>query len=55
VHEGERDYAAVYPRPLQRVVDCLRAHATWEAVLANLPDVAELTADADTVRTTATG
>lgn len=45
VHEGERDFAPIYPRPLQSVVDCLRAHATWDAVLANLPDAESLTAD----------
>jgi len=44
-HDGEHDFAPIYPRPLQSVVDCLRAHATWNAVLENLPDAESLTAD----------
>lgn len=49
-HDGERDFAPIYPRPLQSVVDCLRAHATWDAVLKNLPDAESLTADSAMVR-----
>lgn len=45
VHDGERDFAPIFPRPLASVVDCLRTHATWDAVRDNLPDAESLTAD----------
>jgi transglutaminase-like putative cysteine protease len=41
-HPGERDFPQIFARPLDLVVDCLRRHATWDAVRANLPDVEQL-------------
>jgi transglutaminase-like putative cysteine protease len=37
--EGERDFADVWAEPLPRVVSALRAHATYDAVWRELPDV----------------
>lgn len=34
----ERDFQEVLPDPLPVVVRALRTHATWDAMLANLPD-----------------
>jgi transglutaminase-like putative cysteine protease len=34
----ERAFAEILPDPLPVVVDALRAHPTWDAMLANLPD-----------------
>jgi transglutaminase-like putative cysteine protease len=34
----ERAFAEILPDPLQVVVEALRAHSTWDAMLANLPD-----------------
>jgi len=34
----ERDFPDVLADPLPVVVDALRAHSTWDAMLANLPD-----------------
>jgi transglutaminase-like putative cysteine protease len=42
VHAGERDFALILAKPLPVVVDCLRTHATWDAVLAHLPDAQSL-------------
>jgi len=42
VHAGELDFPLIFARPLPVVVSCLRTHATWEAVLANLPDAQSL-------------
>jgi transglutaminase-like putative cysteine protease len=44
-HPGERDFPFIYARPLPAVVHCLRSFATWQAVLANLPDALELPSD----------
>jgi len=41
-HEGERDFALIYPRPLREVLHCLRSYATWDEVRANLPDAERL-------------
>ena len=35
---GERAFPDILPDPLAVVVEALRAHATWDAMLANLPD-----------------
>jgi transglutaminase-like putative cysteine protease len=35
---GERVFPDILPDPLPVVVEALRAHATWDAMLANLPD-----------------
>ena len=37
--EGEFNLPEIYAEPLPAVVNALQAHATWDAVLANLPDV----------------
>lgn len=37
---GERDLAGLYAEPLAQVVTALSAHATWDALLAHLPDIA---------------
>jgi transglutaminase-like putative cysteine protease len=34
----ERTFPDILPDPLAAVVDSLRAHSTWDAMLANLPD-----------------
>jgi transglutaminase-like putative cysteine protease len=34
----ERDFPDILPDPLPVVVDALRSHHTWDAMLANLPD-----------------
>lgn len=34
----ERAFREILPDPLPAVVDALRAHPTWDAMLANLPD-----------------
>ena len=39
--DGERDLPGVYADPLPQVVAALRSHATWDALAADLPDVAE--------------
>jgi hypothetical protein len=36
---GERDLPEVFDAPLPVVIDALRAHATWDEMLVNLPDV----------------
>jgi len=36
---GEKDFPEILPAPLQAVVDALRSQNTWDAMLANLPDV----------------
>jgi transglutaminase-like putative cysteine protease len=36
---GERNLPEIYVEPLPEVVHALRSHETWDAVLANLPDV----------------
>lgn len=36
--DGEQDFPFIFARPLASVVRCLRTHATWDAVLADLPD-----------------
>jgi len=41
-NDGERDFPLIFDRPLEVVVRCLRDHATFEAVLANLPDAEAL-------------
>lgn len=38
---GEFDLPGVYPTPLPKVVDALRQHLTWDALLVNLPDLTE--------------
>jgi transglutaminase-like putative cysteine protease len=35
---GERAFPDILPDPLPAVVEALRAHATWDEMLANLPD-----------------
>jgi transglutaminase-like putative cysteine protease len=35
---AERIFSEVLPDPLPLVVEALRAHSTWDAMLANLPD-----------------
>jgi transglutaminase-like putative cysteine protease len=37
--EGERDLPGLHAQPLPAVVACLTRNATWEAALADLPDV----------------
>jgi transglutaminase-like putative cysteine protease len=37
--EGEYDLPGIHAEPLGKVVSALRTNATWDAVLANLPDV----------------
>jgi hypothetical protein len=37
--EGERDLPGIYAEPLPEVIHALGSHKTWDAVLANLPDV----------------
>ena len=34
----ERAFGDILPDPLPVVVEALRAHATWDVMLANLPD-----------------
>ncbi|TWU29698.1 transglutaminase-like domain-containing protein [Bythopirellula polymerisocia] len=36
--DGEQELPDIYAEPLPVVVESLRTHATWDAVLANLPD-----------------
>ena len=38
--DGEADFPEIWPDPAPIVVECLRRFADWEAVLANLPDIA---------------
>ena len=38
-HPGEADLPGVHAAPLPVVVDALRRHATWDALLADLPDL----------------
>ena len=38
--EREADFSEIWPDPVPIVVECLHRFAGWEAVLANLPDVA---------------
>lgn len=42
VNPGEVDFPHVFDRPLEVVVQCLRANPSWDAVLANLPDATDL-------------
>jgi transglutaminase-like putative cysteine protease len=37
-HDGEKNLPEIYAEPLPVVVQALRSHQTWDAVLANLPD-----------------
>lgn len=37
--EGECDLPGIHAEPLPEVIHALRSHKTWDAVLANLPDV----------------
>lgn len=37
--DGECNLPEIYAEPLSAVVNVLQSHATWDAVLANLPDV----------------
>jgi transglutaminase-like putative cysteine protease len=37
--EGERNLPDIYAEPLPQVVQTLRSRKTWDAVLANLPDL----------------
>lgn len=37
---GERDIDGLFAEPLLEVVAALSSHATWDALLANLPDMA---------------
>lgn len=37
--EGEKNLLDIHAEPLHQVVHTLRNHKTWDAVLANLPDV----------------
>lgn len=37
--DGECNLPEIYAEPLSAVVHVLQTHATWDAVLANLPDV----------------
>lgn len=46
VTEGEMDLPEIWPEPLKVITDTLENHATWQAVLANLPDI-ELLPNAD--------
>jgi len=36
---GEKDFSEILHAPLQTVVDALRSQSTWDAMLANLPDM----------------
>jgi transglutaminase-like putative cysteine protease len=36
---GEKNLPDIYAEPLREVVQALRSHKTWDAVLANLPDL----------------
>jgi transglutaminase-like putative cysteine protease len=36
---GEADLPEIWPDPLPSVVEALRAHKTWDALWANLPDI----------------
>ena len=38
---GEQDLPEILHAPLQIVVDALREHTTWDAMLENLPDIVE--------------
>ena len=38
-HPGEADLPGIHAAPLPVVVDALRRHATWDALLAALPDL----------------
>lgn len=40
IQEGERDFSEIWPDPVPIVVDCLRSNRGWQAVKANLPDIA---------------
>jgi transglutaminase-like putative cysteine protease len=40
--QGERNLPTIYAEPLREVVSALRTNTTWDAVLANLPDAADL-------------
>lgn len=37
--EGEYNLPEIYSEPLPQVLEVLRCHVTWDAVLTNLPDV----------------
>lgn len=39
---GELDFPGIYVEPVAPVVQALQRHATWDAVLANLPDATVL-------------
>jgi transglutaminase-like putative cysteine protease len=39
--EGEYDLPEIYAETLPEVMQTLRSHKTWDAVLANLPDVGQ--------------
>ncbi|WP_029457957.1 transglutaminase-like domain-containing protein [Solidesulfovibrio alcoholivorans] len=40
VHPGEADLPGIHAAPLPVVMAALRRHATWDALLADLPDLA---------------
>jgi hypothetical protein len=37
--EGEYNLPEIHAEPLPEVINTLRSHTTWDAVLANLPDI----------------
>jgi transglutaminase-like putative cysteine protease len=39
LHPGEADLPGIHAAPLPMVVNALRRHATWDALLADLPDL----------------
>jgi transglutaminase-like putative cysteine protease len=43
-YPGERMFAPIFATPHPAVLSCLRRFASWDAVLANLPDLVELEA-----------